>query len=80
MQNTIEQMDTNDFMLVNYVMEAKSKGQTSLHVNSNLYGYKDGKCIDIHVSQGFSDIKKIDFELLITFVSSLQYAELESNN
>lgn len=78
MQNTVEQMKTNDFTIVNYVMEAKSKGQNSLHVNTNLYGYKDGKCIDVHASQGFTDIKAMNFDLLVNFNTSLQFSELES--
>jgi len=77
-QNTVDQLDTNEFIIVNYIMEAKSKGQTVLHVNTNLYGYRAGKCIDVHVSQAFLDPKAINFNLLINFAGSLQYAKLES--
>lgn len=72
--DTIEAGVSGDFSKISYIVRAELNGMSIVQPNANYYGYRSGKCIDIHVSQPFLKGDPIDYTNLQLFDSSLQYA------
>lgn len=65
------------FEVVSYVVTGSEQGQSLVQINANYYGYRDGKCIDIHVSQAFPAGVDPDYANLLTFAESFGYANAQ---
>ena len=63
------------FEVVSYVINGSEQGQNLIQVNANYYGFRDGKCIDVHVSQAFPENVKPDYKNLLDFAKSFGYTE-----
>ncbi|GEM_PF-2733562 len=63
------------FEVVSYVVNGSEQGQRLVQVNANYYGFRDGKCIDIHVSQAFPESAEPDYSNLLSFAKSFRYTD-----
>lgn len=63
------------FEVVSYVAKGSTPTQRFVQFNSHYYGFRDGKCIDIHVSQAFSETGEPDFTNLRSFFKSFGYSD-----
>lgn len=63
------------FVAVSYVVRAEHEGNWFIQPNTNYYSYRDGACIDAHISQVFPEGAKIDYANLIRFAETFDYHE-----
>lgn len=63
----------DQFEVVSYTVEAEQGGVVYVQPNVNFYGYRDGKCIDVHISQAFPEGVAVDYANLELFRDSLKY-------
>ncbi len=71
--STVERTDRDEFIIVSYAVEVPRGDNWIVQGNYNIYGYRNGQCVDIHLSRLFADDKDIDFSELIRFAGSLEY-------
>lgn len=62
-----------EFEVVSYTVQAKQGGVLYVQTNINFYGYREGKCIDVHISQAFPEGVPVDYANLELFRDSLKY-------
>jgi hypothetical protein len=62
-----------EFEVVSYTVEAEQGGVLYVQPNINFYGYREGKCIDVHISQAFPEGVQVDYANLELFRNSLKY-------
>jgi hypothetical protein len=72
-QDSIKVDVTGTFALVTYLIKADYQGKKYIQPNANYYGYRDGNCLDFHVSQTFLYNAKIDYSNLEEFGKSFSY-------
>lgn len=63
------------FEVVSYAIEGSDQGLSLVAVNTNYYGFRDGKCIDIHVSQVFPAKGEPDYSNFLSFAKSFGYTQ-----
>lgn len=72
-KDTIKILASDQFSVVSYLVEGEYKGGKLIQPSVNYYGYRDGKCIDFHISQAFPFDAKIDYSNLINFEKTFGY-------
>lgn len=72
-KDTVKVVAAEPFSVVTYLIEADHQGNKYIQPNANYYGYKDGNCIDFHISQAFLYNTAIDYSNLIEFGKSFGY-------
>ncbi len=63
------------FEAVSYMVVASDRGQRFVQVNANYYGFRDDKCIDVHVSQAWPEGVEPDMSNLLIFAKSFGYTK-----
>ncbi len=71
--STVDRIDGSDFIIVSYGIEVPDGESWMVQGNYNIYGYRDKRCIDIHISKLFPDDSEIDFAEFIRFASTLRF-------
>ena len=71
--NTVKILAKEPFAAVAYLVEGEYKGKHFTQANTNYYGFRDGNCIDFHVSQVFLSDAEIDYSNLSEFGKSFGY-------
>lgn len=61
------------FEVVSYAIEGSDEGIAVVSVNTNYYGFREGKCIDVHVSQVFPARGEPDYSSFLSFAKSFGY-------
>jgi len=64
-----------EFEVVSYVVTGSEGRQQLVQINANYYGFRDGKCIDVHISQAFPDNVKPDYSNMLSFAKSFGYTK-----
>lgn len=72
-KDTVKVASIEPFAVVSYLIDAEYQGKRYIQPNANYYGFRDNKCIDVHVSQVFPHEAKIDYSNLIEFARSFGY-------
>jgi hypothetical protein len=72
-KDTIKIVATDPFSVVTYLIEADYQGKKYIQPNSNYYGYRNGRCIDFHISQTFLYDSKIDYSNMLKFGKTFGY-------
>lgn len=72
-KETIKESTSNKFAVVSYQVKGEYEGKSFIQKNSNYYAFRDGKCIDLHVSHAFLDGTEIDDSHLQEFAKSLRF-------
>lgn len=72
-KDTVKTLATDQFSVVAYLVETEYKKQKIVQSNANYYGYRDGKCIDFHISQAFPSDVKIDYSNFLNFGKTFGY-------
>jgi hypothetical protein len=57
------------------LVEGDFQGKQFSQANTNYYGFRDGNCIDFHVSQIFRSRAEIDYGNLTEFGKSFGYSK-----
>ncbi|MBU2713983.1 hypothetical protein [Zooshikella harenae] len=73
LRDTITTVKGGHFSIVNYLVDVEYKAKRYIQANTNYYGFREGKCIDVHVSQIFPFSKDIDFSNLLEFGKTFRY-------
>ena len=66
---------SGQFEVVSYVVKGSEQDQQLVQINANYYGFRDGKCIDVHISQTFPDSVKPDYSNMLSFAKSFGYTK-----
>ena len=77
-KDTVAVMPATPFHVVTYLIEAEYQGQRFIQPNANYYGYRDGKCIDVRVSQVFPFEAEIDYSNMLEFARTFGYFNLDT--
>lgn len=72
-KETVKETTTDKFAVVNYQVDGEFQGKNFTQENANYYAFRDGKCIDIHVSHAFIEGKKVDVSHLQEFAKSVRF-------
>ncbi|MGB5707214.1 MAG: hypothetical protein WBM41_10290 [Arenicellales bacterium] len=72
-KDTVKVVATEPFAVVTYLVNTEYKEQRLVQINANYYGYRDGYCIDVHISQVFPYEVEIDYSNMIEFGKSFGY-------
>ena len=72
-KDTVNLVSTKPFSVVSYLIEVDYEGKKYIQANANYYGYRDGNCIDFHISQVFSYGSKIDYSNMLEFGRTFGY-------
>jgi len=72
-KNTVKVVAAEPFTVVTYLIEADYQGKKYIQPNANYYGYRDGNCIDFHISQTFLYNSEIDYSNLLEFGKTFGY-------
>lgn len=70
---TVDRTDTTDFIIVSYAIKVPDGDSWLVQGNYNLYGFRENRCIDIHLSKLYPTDSDINFSEFITFASSLEF-------
>lgn len=73
LKDTISVVAQKPFAVVTYLIDTEYKGKRYIQVNANYYGFREGDCIDFHVSQVFPDQAEIDFSNMLEFGKTFGY-------
>lgn len=71
--DSVKTETVGEFEVVSYTIEAEHGGVLYIQPNMNFYGHREGKCIDIHISQAFPKGVSVDYVNLKLFRDSLKY-------
>lgn len=72
-KDTIAVIQSEPFAVVSYLIDITYQGKRYIQPNANYYGYRDGKCIDFHVSQIFPYEAEIDYSNMLEFGRTFGY-------
>lgn len=61
------------FTVMTYLIEAEHEGKLYIQPNANYYGFRDGRCVDFHISQVFPVDININYESLLQFAKTFTY-------